>query len=454
MPVPSDASILHGPSSSPSRDFPVTSSRFWTGLGWFILVVQGVRALLYPWMVASLENTADGQIYMVCAKELMGKGFFSWGAFWGCYWPPMWIICLSVLYRFVGIDAPPPSCYFITRIVNVVLWFCILWLLYRLAKRLLDDRVAFWAVVLASFDSWFYFIKFTGYELLLIALTLGLALAAERLARHNRIWDAAWMGLVGGFAVLTQGKMLLVIAAFLAVHLLLNPSVRSLGRAALTGTITLAMLFPWTWHNWIVTSGRFVLLTSNAGINLWQAQNPGPLAGMASIVPLPVGFRPGPHMDEEAQFRAAAWQYVCSDPRRVFLWLVPLKIYLVWELGTWHHVIRFVLMFWGLLRGLAMPETRRNFLFLAVVPVSMLGIHSMVGIGDSRYRYPASPFAAIVDTWVLLSLAEWARLRFKPLLASASSLRRGTGVPCHSDSAGCQSKSIQNVVDDGPDGGC
>lgn len=374
---------------------------------YLILCVQIVRAVLYPWLVRTLHNSPDGFMYHDCAVNLITNGVMHKDAFSGCYWPPLWIMCVAALYRLLGYPETLAKCLMATRSLNVVLWLGALWLIRDLGTRWFSSRVGLLAAALYALDAPFFFIKLTGYEHLVILLTLAVTSEIDRISRTPSWQSGVRLGLLAGFLGLSQAKMLVAAAAIITVAML-RLRLRGVVPILIAAAIGSSLVLTWTVRNHKY-SGAFIPISTNGGINVWLANNPQVNAGLTAVIAPPPGFVSRDEVQDDAAMSRAGWQYVRDHPRRVFFELAPRKMYLNWDLHAWHHALRLVLLVWGLCRALASPRYRWPAIMVLTPFAVINAIHFIYCIGDVRYRFPVLPLANIIISWVLVSVAGYLR---------------------------------------------
>ncbi|MCA9750579.1 MAG: glycosyltransferase family 39 protein, partial [Gemmatimonadetes bacterium] len=188
--------------------------------------------------------------------------------------PPLYPMFLGVVYRVFG-----PSV-LAAKLVQIALGAILAGLATALGGRLSGDRrVALLAGVLLTLHGPLIFFQ---QQLLPAGLATFLGtLAILATWRARRIRSLAVGGLAGvlwGATSLTVANSLAVVAVLAALALVRDVAARD-GRAA-RATLALvvacaATIAPVTWHNFR-TSGHFVPISTNAGINLWIGNNPEP----------------------------------------------------------------------------------------------------------------------------------------------------------------------------------
>lgn len=187
----------------------------------------------YPLLLAGLWKVAPA--YWTITETETGAPFWNKdGRFW--WYPPDFYLALF----------------------NQALLLLTIWLTYRLAKQVFDDRVALLTalVVLGTELLW----QFTTSGLstsLLLALFAGLALclwhvetgARDNLASVNRLgWLAALAGLLVGLMAMTRYSLLCLIAPVIA-YLMLYSGQRRFFNAAVAAGVFAVVITPWILRN-------------------------------------------------------------------------------------------------------------------------------------------------------------------------------------------------------------
>lgn len=160
------------------------------------------------------------------------------------------------------------------RLFQAVLGVAVVVVIGLLARRVAGDRVGLVAAALAAVypNLWVNDALVMSETISTLALA-GLLLAVYRFVDDPSGRTAAWVGIIGGAAVLARAEIALLVAltmipAALAVRSV--PVARRLGWIALTGGLALLMLAPWTAYN----ATRFeepVLISTNDGLTIGGA---------------------------------------------------------------------------------------------------------------------------------------------------------------------------------------
>lgn len=331
-------------------------------------------------------------------------------------------------------------------------------LLFDLARRAFNLRVARWSVLLLLLYPWLYW--HVKNPLGVLSQTLAVAMVVNLLARewlagspdgpeHRQAWPlrALVLGLAAGSALLTHATLVvsapLILGATLAAALWRRkPEVVYVG--LLAGLVAVLTVAPWTYRNWVLT-GRLIPVAGNGGLAyFWgnaHLRFPGDrtqgreyeralvLAGVrrnaADVIHFS-GLR-DPKLDDILNRKMV--EHIKAHPdlfaKKVTLdameFYVPVCYYVLgpgrlsWDLGVlarwaislWH------LAFWGLaVVGIwRAPTAESRLRLLAVVgciaALTMPYFPFFVSVGHSQYVMPTMPLVAV------LAAAGWTSLLSK-----------------------------------------
>ncbi len=224
----------------------------------------------------------DARYHLDWARALAAGETFQEGPFFRA---PLYPWFLGSLLRLFGEDLV------LVRLVQAGLGGLTTWLTFALGRRVLDARAGLVAAALVALN--WVLIYFDG-ELLIptlaVPLDLGALLLTARLESRPSARRAGLAGLAWGLAALARPNVLLFLPLLFGWLLLrARPAWRAgllQGLALAAGS--LAPVLPITTYNAVVGGDR-VLISSQAGVNLWIGNNPAS-DGSTAIVP---GTRPG-----------------------------------------------------------------------------------------------------------------------------------------------------------------
>jgi 4-amino-4-deoxy-L-arabinose transferase-like glycosyltransferase len=266
-------------------------SRF---LGWEhanqLLLIFAISLLVRGlWAGFATPDPMDGRFddsvfYQTVAVSLAdGHGYTNpYTHFPTAQWPPGYSYFLAGIYFLFGPTLVG------ARLANVVLGAATAALVYLLALRLFDKRVAVTAaLVMAVFPSQIFFVALVWSE---VVFTFGFVLAllcivmALQAPGSQRRWWLLGAGLLSGAATLVRGQgFFLPIIAFLAWGVLGREWIRSLKWTAVTLAIMALVILPWTVRNYVVLHSP-VLVTSSFGGNFYMGHNKEGTEGVIHIL--------------------------------------------------------------------------------------------------------------------------------------------------------------------------
>ena len=250
------------------------------------------------------------------------------------------------------------------------------------------------------------------YLLLLALITYGLL----RLASYRRNWPvvAITTGLVWGLSLLMKPNLFpLIFALPLWGWLVLGELRRAIAVAVCVGVAVVLAVLPWSVRNLGVT-GQFVLVSANAGLNMWQGNNPE-----ADGSGLPLGrvdpLRGLSEVERDNRYMQWALDWIRADPKG-FISLVPLKVLKTLsplETATRGSMavsfapliltgsgLYYGLTAWGMIA--TRPRWRKWLLIHAFIAYPILV--AAVFHGGTRYGLIAQPFMGIFAASAVLSL--------------------------------------------------
>ena len=211
---------------------------------------------------------SDGAGYFTEATNLAQRHFYD-----GTFWPPGFPLFLSPFLMVFG------SHFWVAVFVGMLLFTVTTLLARRVARQMTgsDSAASLAGWVLALWPGYIAVVGINSKEALIscmFAAMMGL-LYGSRVWVGGRLWLATvGVGVLCGFAALTQPGLLLLPAVILLAEFLLT---RHIGSAALrTAVATAAMvctILPWTVRNY-VEYGRVIPISSNGGSVFYRANNP------------------------------------------------------------------------------------------------------------------------------------------------------------------------------------
>jgi 4-amino-4-deoxy-L-arabinose transferase-like glycosyltransferase len=211
---------------------------------------------------------SDGAGYFTEATNLAQRHFYD-----GTFWPPGFPLFLCPFLAVLGAH------FWVAVFVGMLLFVVTTLITRRVARQITgsDGAAALAGWVLALWPGYIAVVGINSKEALiscLFAAMMGL-LYGSRAWAGRRLWLAtAGVGVLCGFAALTQpGLMLLPVAILLAEFLLTRRIAPTVLRTAFATVAMICAILPWTVRNY-VDYGRIIPISSNGGSVFYRANNP------------------------------------------------------------------------------------------------------------------------------------------------------------------------------------
>jgi 4-amino-4-deoxy-L-arabinose transferase-like glycosyltransferase len=298
---------LHKPIRTVSDKLAALSmSRFlWISLG-------AAAAARLAWVAAApLRMYADWATYDELGWRMAQTGALAEATHLTMYRPPAYPFVLSMIYRAFG-HAPQ-----VAVLLNVLLGVGIVYLAYRLARRIGGETAGRWAaLLLVLFPSQILYINLTSTEPLftfLLLLGLELFLAGREGSRHAVLLLSA-SGIALGLATLTRSLTLPL--PFLMVPLLFGTKIAK--RHAVAGALTLlvasaAVVTPWIVRNYRLNG--LLTVSTNGSMVFYIGNNPGASFGFNRPDPKEfAGYSPQEEARIDSLAWARGWEYIRARP--------------------------------------------------------------------------------------------------------------------------------------------
>jgi 4-amino-4-deoxy-L-arabinose transferase-like glycosyltransferase len=245
------------------------------------------------------------------------------------YQAPLYPWTLGIVYKLFGTGQTA------AKLLQILLSVASCWLIFRIAERVFDRKVALVSLGLAAVygTSIFFANELLAVTLVVFLDLVGLDLLL-RAADSKRKWPWPAAGLAFGLSAIARPTILPFVAVVVLWVLVLAWRTRALRPAvvslALFAAGVAAPIIPVTLHNWLA-DGEPVLVASNGGFNFYIGNNPAS-DGITAAAP---GVRPdygGAHADNQRIAREAlgridatpkevsdywygkAWQHIGNDP--------------------------------------------------------------------------------------------------------------------------------------------
>lgn len=389
------------------------------------LVLRLALALALGDEVQRLSGATDQVSYDALAQRLLAGHGYSFATSWypftapdapTAHWSYLYTAYLAAVYGAVG-HHPLAA-----RLPQVLASVLICWLLFRIGRRLFDERVGLAAAALCAVYA--YFIYFAAILMTQTFFILVLLIVIDRaLAIAERPTAAAWvtLGLSLGVGAVLRQTLLLFAPLLLAWLVLTAPDRRRWLHGLAAAALVALCVLPWTAFNY-ARFGDFLLLNSNGGYFFYAANHPdqGIDFDPNAAAPLPPELRGSSEPVIDRTLFRTALGFIAADPVRFlrlswsrvgeYFWLLPSRDSS--PLANLSRVFSFTLYLPFMLYGLLL--SRRNWracvpLYLYVAFDTALHLTSWAA---PRYRLPSDALLMIFAGLAVADLTDrWRRWR-------------------------------------------
>ncbi|MFH0775961.1 MAG: glycosyltransferase family 39 protein [bacterium] len=185
------------------------------------------------------------------------------------YYGPLYSYFLALVYKIFGIDP------YIARLIQMLLGVATSFLIYLIAKKVFNKAVALISISISIFYGMFYIhegvLLMESLVTFLNTLSIFLLLRTEDNPSYKNI---ALSGIAIGLSALARANILLFVPLILIWLLIPHPfSLIPLKKFAFLCLVIALIISPATIRNYL-TSGRFVLISTNGPVSLWIGNNP------------------------------------------------------------------------------------------------------------------------------------------------------------------------------------
>jgi hypothetical protein len=226
-----------------------------------------------------------GEPYLVAKNIVAGKGFVFEYPLTGkvlpsCYVTPLYVY-LQVPFLFFGLGERG------IQIMNLLFLQAGCFVLYSLFQRFTSPGITLLIFTALSFYIPFWILSYTldpnSLNLLLLALTIDLLYVLSTVP-SNRGWIQ--LGILIGLQMLLRPDILIGGVLFAVWLLFWNRSRSAWQGMAIALLISSAIVAPWTLRNYL-TFHKFVLVSANSGMNLFEGNNPVATGEFSANPPTP-----------------------------------------------------------------------------------------------------------------------------------------------------------------------
>jgi 4-amino-4-deoxy-L-arabinose transferase-like glycosyltransferase len=295
-----------------------------------LITVLLAARLLYPAIFPdAIRLSGDPWNYVEFAKNLVATGrlFLDHGSMQShlqSHFPPSFLLALGAALWVTGHWLPA------ALLVQVPGQAITCLMLFLLGRRAVNDSVGVVAALLFALSpNHFLLVSVPNKEPLYIA---GLAsflyclIVAAEAPRRAWLWYLL-AGIVFGITALAHPGVVpfapvIVLAMFLCWPR--RPILMALAMLAIGASLTIG---PWTLRNYAI-DGRFVPLTTAAGVNLRMANHTGSPGHWSEV---PEHLRGLPEMEWERQARQEALQWIRENPGEMMTLVLTKKLPILWQ---------------------------------------------------------------------------------------------------------------------------
>jgi hypothetical protein len=239
-----------------------------------------------------------GEPYLVAKNIVAGKGFVFIYPYSGvesvtCYIAPLYAffdVPFLYLGKIIGIPFFGERC---IQVANLLMLQAACYVLYRFFKQFVTTGTALFIFATVSFYIPFWILSYSlepnALNILLVALTIEML---YRIATEPSRKRWILLGVLIGIQLWVRPDILIGIVLFALWLILfakdkLNNKIKGL---ALSIAIALAIIAPWTIRNY-VTFHRFVFISANSGMNLYEGNNYVATGQFGTLPPTPESER-------------------------------------------------------------------------------------------------------------------------------------------------------------------
>lgn len=299
-----------------------------------LLLALGAMALrLTAVALIPLDPIGDPALYHGYALNLLaGNGYGGDGH--RAHYPPGMSFLLAGWY---AVTTPEVGA---GKLLSTLLGVILVLVTYDLGRRVHNEATGRWAAILTTImPTLIVFSATVNYELSLACIFVTVADLSLVLAHTRRVLPSlaivCAIGLLLGAGTLIKPICLLVPILLLISWSLQMPISRAITGATVCGSLIILVIIPWTLRNQRVF-GEFVLISTNGGVVLYNANNPA--SNGSYMKPDPLAGEDGEVSRDRIRGRAAI-QWIISNPGR-WLELAVAKCVMTW--GTSSSIVSFI----------------------------------------------------------------------------------------------------------------
>lgn len=359
---------------------------------------------------------------------LSGNGYVTAAGLPTSHRPPLYPAMLAAIYAVFG------HSYFAVKIIQAVAGSATAILIYLLAENIFNKTTAILAGLLSSFympflvctrllytETFFIFLLFLITYLIIImqrvslagCAALGLLCAALTLLRSN------------GFLMIFIVVFGLIIKARNA-NLTLNKIFLSISTLILCFVLVIT---PWTIRNYTVHK-RFVLISTNAGLNMYQAtiKTSGKIYAIDPKDPVEVKASAASNeVDRNSIYTRAAMGFYKKHPLKA-LKMLALRYLFFWNIIDWEvmggEVVNYQYVFilpFAIAGALFALKTQKEVTIILLVMMSFISLVLLIP-GTARYRMPIDGYLMILGCYGIYEFVSRQKTKAYPVILTVAYL--------------------------------
>lgn len=428
-----------------------SSARYLSVIIGLAITVRLITAILLGDNATPISGAYDQISYDTLAQRVLAGRGFSFPSGWypfikadepTAHWSFFYPLYLAFVYALFG-HHPLAA-----RVIQVFVSAIIIWLVYRIGKRVFGEAAGLAAAALAS--GYTYLILFNAalmtqtFYILFLLLAFELAtVIVERYRTEQPAIMRAWLllGLVLGIGVLLRQSLLLFAPILFGWIFWASSGKRLLrSRSLILGTfvsflVVAALILPWTIRNYVVYND-LLLLNSNSGYWFYASNHPSQGTNFnpshAPLIPDRLEGLKEPALDR-ALFGEAI-NFILADPKRFLLltlnrtkdyfWLLPsAQSSTISNLG---RLFGFTLYLPFMLYGLWLARARWRVLLPFYLYVAFDAVLCLTSWSAPRYRLPSDTIMMVLAGLAVVDLA--AHLKIPSFLSAVPGTEKPNSV--------------------------